>query len=353
MHDYVFYLSYARLDSDPSLVRFFLDLQKEVQMLTGCSAVGFMDQRSIEVAEPFEQQIAAALGRSAVLLALYSPAYFRSEFCGKEWTVFLSRRPTISQPPGILPVLWSPWRMLRDVPQIAKQLSHSDPRFPDIYEKQGLRYILRLKKHDDDYAELLHHLAQLVIQTAETAALPPLVDSLLPSRVASAFRLEPTPPADRQSETLRSPKVQLKTLRAFLCHSSGDKPRVRDLCSKLAASGVDPWLDENNLLPGQDWNSEITKAVRKSDVVIVCFSRSSVTKAGYVQKEMRLALDVADEQPEGTMFLIPVRLEECDVPERFRHLHYANLFEVDGYTKLLNALQLRASEVTTRATTGA
>ena len=72
-------------------------------------------------------------------------------------------------------------------------------------------------------------------------------------------------------------------LRVFLCHSSGDKPAVRDLYRKLRDDGFDPWLDKEKLLPGQNWRLEIPKAIRTSDVVIVCLSRSSVTKEGYLQ----------------------------------------------------------------------
>jgi len=72
-------------------------------------------------------------------------------------------------------------------------------------------------------------------------------------------------------------------LRVFLCHATGDKPAVRKLYQRLCAEGIDAWLDEEKLLPGQDWRLEIPKAVRESDAVIVCLSRGSITKAGYVQ----------------------------------------------------------------------
>jgi hypothetical protein len=39
-----------------------------------------------------------------------------------------------------------------------------------------------------------------------------------------------------------------------------------------------------------------------------------VTKTGFVQKEIKIAPDAADEQPEGRIYIIPVRLEDCDVP---------------------------------------
>lgn len=136
-----------------------------------------------------------------------------------------------------------------------------------------------------------------------------------------------------------------RSLQVFLCHSSNDKPAVRELYKKLRAKGVKPWLDEEDLLPGQDWNLEIPRAVRKSDVVIVCISRESVNKAGYVQKEIKLALDAADEQPEGSIFIIPLKLEECDVPERLSRWHWANLFEENGFERLMRALKARSDEL--------
>jgi formylglycine-generating enzyme required for sulfatase activity len=136
-----------------------------------------------------------------------------------------------------------------------------------------------------------------------------------------------------------------QSLRVFLCHSSGDKPAVRELCRRLCAEGIDAWLDEEKLLPGQDWQLEIPKAVCTSDVVIVCLSRGSVTKAGYVQKEIKFALDVADEQPEGTIFLIPALLEECEVPERLSRWQWVNLHEAKGYKRLMHALRVRAGEL--------
>src|SRR2546429_696738 len=91
-----------------------------------------------------------------------------------------------------------------------------------------------------------------------------------------------------------------RRLHVFLCHSSRDKTSVRKLYQQLRAENIDPWFDEEGLLPGQDWDLEIRKAVRAADAVIVCASRSSITKRGYVQKEIKYILDIADEQPEGT-----------------------------------------------------
>lgn len=134
-------------------------------------------------------------------------------------------------------------------------------------------------------------------------------------------------------------------LKIFLCHSSGDKPAVRNLYQQLKANAFIPWLDEENLLPGQDWQIEIPKAVKESNVVIVCLSQSSTTKEGYVQKEIKYALDVADEKPEGTIFIIPLRLEECNVSERLSRWQWVNLYEDNGFEKLKRALQVRENQL--------
>jgi hypothetical protein len=125
----------------------------------------------------------------------------------------------------------------------------------------------------------------------------------------------------------------------FLCHSKKDEVAVRQLYWKLSEDGFDVWFDQEKLLPGQDWNREIVRAVRDADTVIICLSASSVIKSGYYQKEIRMTLDVADEKPEGALFLIPARLEECHVPDRLARFQWVDLYKPVGYTKLIKALR--------------
>ena len=134
-------------------------------------------------------------------------------------------------------------------------------------------------------------------------------------------------------------------LKVFLCHASGDKPPVRELYRRLVAEGVDAWLDQERLLPGQDWRLEIPRAVQDADVVVICLSKKSITKEGYVQKEIKFALDIAEEKPEGTIFLIPARLEDCVVPERLSRWQWVDLYEENGFIRLLRSLKLRADAV--------
>lgn len=136
----------------------------------------------------------------------------------------------------------------------------------------------------------------------------------------------------------------LRPLRVFLCHSSNDKHTVRTLYQRLLTETIEPWLDEEKLLPGQNWEHEILRAINNSDVVIVCLSHVSINKEGYLQKEIKLALDAADCKPENTIFIIPLKLEECQITERLRRWHYVNYFEGErGYQQLMKALRHRAT----------
>jgi hypothetical protein len=132
-----------------------------------------------------------------------------------------------------------------------------------------------------------------------------------------------------------------RPLKVFLCHAHADRDAVRGLYTRLTKDGVDAWLDKEKLLPGQDWELEIRKAVREADVVVVCLSKQ-FNQAGFRQKEVRLALDTAMEKPEGEIFIIPARLEECDNLESLRKWHEVDLFEDDGYEMLMRALRARA-----------
>ena len=137
-----------------------------------------------------------------------------------------------------------------------------------------------------------------------------------------------------------------RRLQVFLCHASQDKPNVRELNKRLLTEPwIDPWLDEEKLLPGQDWDLEIEKAIRTADIIIVCLSKESVSKEGYVQREFRRAIRYAEEKPEGTTYIIPLRLDDCDTPIKFQQWQWLDYSAQDAWEKLLLVLRMRAEKL--------
>ncbi len=124
----------------------------------------------------------------------------------------------------------------------------------------------------------------------------------------------------------------------FLIHAHADREIARKFHRRLLKSGLNAWLDAENLQPGQDWQNEIRKAILTCDVVIVCLTRNFDQQHGYRHEELKLALEKAQFIPTDQVSIIPARLEECEPPEALRHLHRVDLFVKGGYQKLLRVL---------------
>jgi hypothetical protein len=134
-------------------------------------------------------------------------------------------------------------------------------------------------------------------------------------------------------------------MKVFLSYAREDKDRVLELYQRLIQEGFDAWLDKEKLLPGQDWDLEINRAIKNSDAIILCLTKRSVQKRGYVQREMKKAIDLAQEQPEGEIYVIPVRLDDCKVPDSISNWQYVDLFATDGFQRLKKSLKQKESRL--------
>ena len=116
--------------------------------------------------------------------------------------------------------------------------------------------------------------------------------------------------------------------RAFISYASEDLEQAERLYDELRlAPGLSPWLDRVDLVGGSRWDAEIRHAIRGAAVFILLLSESSTTKRGFIQKECRAALEVLEELPEGSAFLLPLRLEECEAHfEPFTKIQYIDMF---------------------------
>jgi hypothetical protein len=148
-------------------------------------------------------------------------------------------------------------------------------------------------------------------------------------------------PMIRLSEEIRMTLLK-RQINIFLIHTHHDRQAVHDLYARLGKDGIKPWLDVKKLLPGQDWRHEIRRAILMSDIVVICLSRSFLRHQGYCQEEMKIALEKANLLPDGETFIVPARLEKCDTPELLRRWHRVDLFEADGYKRLIRSLRGQA-----------
>jgi len=128
----------------------------------------------------------------------------------------------------------------------------------------------------------------------------------------------------------------------FLAYAQEDRFKVKKLFLQLRKAGVEPWMDCQKLLPGQNWPRAIENAIELSDFFLGCFSRKSTSKRGHFQSELAFALNAATRFPQDEVFFIPVRLDDCDLPRRILSTtHYVDLFPDwnRGVRKLIAALR--------------
>ena len=128
----------------------------------------------------------------------------------------------------------------------------------------------------------------------------------------------------------------------FLSYAHADYNAVRKLYKKLSDAGFKPWLDKEDILPGQDWKHCIEKAARSCDFFMPCLSNNSADRRGFIQREIKSAIDCWQEKLVDDIYVIPVRLEDCNAPESLSKFQWVDLFgenEETGWKQLIKAIE--------------
>jgi FxsC-like protein len=179
---YEFFLSYTRANNDPYLKQFFDELSQVIRDLQGApasTAVGFFDQRELELGEDWDAGIVEALQTAKVVVPVFSPCFFKSEYCGKELALFRQRceaavGPGKPLPPLIKPVIWIPLLNGAVPPALAPgQYTFGDPQA--LHNVRGFKYLLKqLQMYRTDYNDLTEKLAQEILAAGNAHPLKPL-----------------------------------------------------------------------------------------------------------------------------------------------------------------------------------
>ena len=98
----------------------------------------------------------------------------------------------------------------------------------------------------------------------------------------------------------------------FISYSHTDKPFARRLHEALQGRGIRCWLDEHQLLPGDDIHDQIDRGIRLWDKVLLCCSETSLN-SWWVDKELDRALQKEEqlwrERGKKILLLIPLDLD--------------------------------------------
>ncbi|MEV0095509.1 TIR-like protein FxsC [Streptomyces sp. NPDC050738] len=188
-----FFLSYAHIpksdpkDANPNVwvKKFYQDLCEHLMNMTALPAgapPGFMD-RQMRPGERWPVELSRALAHCRVFVPLYSPRYFRSEQCGREWFAF-SRRAAHSQTvnsdsnaqsnnaqsSGIVPALWVPVPV-KELPSQAERLQFAHEEFGEDYAAEGFYGLIKLGYLRNEYERAVYRLAKRIKEAAESTSI--------------------------------------------------------------------------------------------------------------------------------------------------------------------------------------
>lgn len=135
------------------------------------------------------------------------------------------------------------------------------------------------------------------------------------------------------------------TLKVFISYAREDQDHALRYYEMLLREGVAPWIDVKDLLPGQSWEPEISRALGDANVVVLLLSPRSVSKRGFVQREANEAIDRLRYKQPTDIYVVPLLLEPCDVPSQIaQRLQYVDLTKEGSWEQVRAALRLAAEQ---------
>ncbi len=124
----------------------------------------------------------------------------------------------------------------------------------------------------------------------------------------------------------------------FVSYATPDLAGADAIVQLLDSAGLHTWFDKKDLCGGQDWEYEIRRKLEAASLTLICLSTHAVDRKGFFHKEMRYAVDEALKFPKDKIFIMPVRLNDCAIPDDVRRWHTLNLFEPSSSQKLLQSI---------------
>lgn len=126
--------------------------------------------------------------------------------------------------------------------------------------------------------------------------------------------------------------------KVFISYAREDFEYAKDIYEHLELNNFKPWMDKKKLLVGQKWEIQIMNELRLSDFIIILLSKTSVAKRGFVQREFKYALKYAEEKLNTDIYILPIKIDDCDVPEELAVFNWTEFENYDTNRSIIESL---------------
>lgn len=128
--------------------------------------------------------------------------------------------------------------------------------------------------------------------------------------------------------------VTEKKRHTFISYSRTNKEFALKLARELKAAGFPIWLDQLDIPTGTRWDDEIEKALRECRIFMVILTPASIASDN-AKDEIGYAIDHGKR-------ILPVLLEECEIPLRLRRFQYVDFTRMNYTEGVRSAKELLA-----------
>jgi hypothetical protein len=98
----------------------------------------------------------------------------------------------------------------------------------------------------------------------------------------------------------------------FISYSRRDIETVDNIVSQLEATGIQVWIDREDIKPGQQWRKQIVEGIDTAEAFVLNLSPNSAASVN-VLKELNLAEEALEP------FVLPIMLSETKIPDEMRY----------------------------------
>jgi len=156
--------------------------------------------------------------------------------------------------------------------------------------------------------------------------------------------------AEKPTQTKRmvTEFIMEKETNVFISYAREDHTIAYKIYNDLKKLGIKVWIDKEELRPGEKWKTTIKQTIKSSSHFLALFSPNSLSKKGFVQKEVKIAIEVLDELPDSEIYFIPIRLNECKIAdEKLQDIQWVDFFPSydEGLNQVLRVLKPESKSV--------
>lgn len=129
----------------------------------------------------------------------------------------------------------------------------------------------------------------------------------------------------------------------FISYAHKDKEIAYEIFNRLKNAKHDPWLDTQCIELGENWDLAISNAIKNCDIFLLLVSKNSNRKRGYIQKEIKKALDIMNQLMSDDIYLIPIIVDNDlaieDIQDEFKDPYHIDYYK-GNWNKLLGSINV-------------